>query len=125
MIGERRISIFQILIKTPNLPRMSLISGWIMMKTKQRLHARVTGRVQGVGFRYFVMTKANELGLVGWVRNRRDGSVEVVAEGELDILKQLVRVLERGSRSSMVEDVKAELQEASGEFQSFNPRPTL
>jgi len=95
------------------------------MKTEQRLHARVTGRVQGVGFRYYVMTAANELGLVGWVRNRRDGSVEVVAEGELDILKKLVRVLERGSRSSMVSEVKAELQETSGEFQSFNARPTL
>jgi len=95
------------------------------MKTEKRLHARITGRVQGVGFRYYVMTAASELGLVGWVRNRRDGSVEVVAEGELDILKKLVGVLERGSRSSMVSEVKAELQEASGEFKNFNARPTL
>jgi acylphosphatase len=45
-----------------------------------RLHARVIGRVQGVGFRYYVLNAAIELGLTGWVRNRRDGSVEVVAE---------------------------------------------
>ena len=95
------------------------------MKTEQRLHARVTGRVQGVGFRYYVMTEASALGLAGWVRNRRDGSVEVVAEGELDILKKLVKVLERGSRSSAVSKVKAELQDASGEFQTFNARPTI
>ena len=95
------------------------------MMNKQRLHAQVTGRVQGVGFRYFVVTSAAELGLVGWVRNRRDGSVEVVAEGNLDILEKLAQVLKRGSRSSNVLDVKVELQQASGEFQSFNARPTI
>ena len=93
--------------------------------SNQRLHARVSGRVQGVGFRYYVLTAASELGLVGWVRNRRDGSVEVVAEGELEVLRKLVKVLERGSRSSMVSEVKTELQEASGEFGNFNARPTL
>lgn len=90
-----------------------------------RIHARVYGRVQGVGFRYYVMTAAAELGLTGWVRNRRDGSVEVVAEGELDQLKNLVGVLERGSRSSAVSEVKTNLQAASGEFGSFYARPTL
>ena len=95
------------------------------MKTEKRLHARVTGRVQGVGFRYYVITAASGLGLVGWVRNRRDGSVEVIAEGELDLLKKLVSELEKGSRSSSVLNVKAELQEASWEFKSFTARPTL
>ena len=102
-----------------------MISEWGWMKTDKRLHARVTGRVQGVGFRYFVVTSANELGLMGWVRNRRDGSVEVVAEGDLDLLKRLLGVLERGSTSSIISDVKAEIQDASGEFRSFNARPTL
>ena len=95
------------------------------MKNEKRLHARITGRVQGVGFRYFVITAASRLGLVGWVRNRRDGSVEVVAEGELDILKKLVGELEKGSSSSSVLEAKAELQEASGEFKSFTARPTI
>jgi acylphosphatase len=95
------------------------------MKTDKRLHARVTGRVQGVGFRYFVMTSANHLGLNGWVRNRRDGSVEVVAEGEVDLIKKLIQVLERGSNSSIISKVNVEIQDTSGEFKSFNSRPTL
>lgn len=90
-----------------------------------RLHAQVVGRVQGVGFRYYVMSAASELGLTGWVRNRRDGSVEVLAEGEVDPLKSLIRALKRGSRSSAVREVKTELQPATGEFASFIVRPTL
>jgi acylphosphatase len=92
---------------------------------EKRLHARVLGRVQGVGFRYYVMTTAGELGLTGWVRNRRDGTVEVIAEGELDRLRSLVKALERGSRSSAVQEVKADLQPPSGEFDSFYVRSTL
>lgn len=91
---------------------------------EKRLHARVKGRVQGVGFRYYVMTEAVALGLTGWVRNRWDGSVEVLAEGDLDGLKSLVGALERGSRSSAVEQVRADLQQASGEFSSFYVRST-
>jgi acylphosphatase len=91
---------------------------------ERRLHARVIGRVQGVGFRYYVMTAATDLGCTGWVRNRRDGSVEVIAEGDLDELKRLVAALERGSRSSLVREVKKNLQPASGEFDSFYVRPT-
>ena len=90
----------------------------------RRLHAKVSGRVQGVGFRYFVLNSANELGLVGWARNRRDGSVEVLAEGPLDDLKQLVGALRRGPGSSHVRDLKTDLQDASGEFKTFFIKPT-
>ena len=58
-----------------------------------RREVHFTGRVQGVGFRYFVMNAAEELGLTGWVRNRRDGSVEVLAEGELELLK--IKIISR------------------------------
>ena len=92
---------------------------------QQRLRARVYGRVQGVGFRYYVLNTAVELGLVGWARNRRDESVEVIAEGDLEVLKTLVRALHRGPRSSSVGEVKTDIQEASGEFGSFYIRPTL
>lgn len=92
---------------------------------ESRLHIRVTGKVQGVGFRYFVLNAATELGLTGWVRNRRDGSVEVLAEGEMDRLKDLVRALQRGSRSSNVKEVKTNLQTATGEFGSFHVSSTL
>lgn len=92
---------------------------------ENRLHARVLGRVQGVGFRYYVMSTATGLGLTGWVRNRRDGSVEVLAEGELEQLKKLMAAIERGSRSSVVTEVKTKVQPASGEFSSFFVRATL
>ena len=90
-----------------------------------RLHARVTGRVQGVGFRYFVMGEAETIGLTGWVRNRRDGSVEVVAEGEKEQLSSLVLSLKRGPRSSVVNDVKVEWLESTGEFSGFIPQSTI
>ena len=92
---------------------------------QKRLHARVYGRVQGVGFRYFVLNTAVELGLVGWARNRRDESVEVIAEGDLEVLKTFVRAMYRGPRSSSVREVKTDIQEASDEFGSFYIRPTL
>ena len=97
-----------------------------MKKSDQkRLHARVTGRVQGVGFRYYVVTEAAGLELTGWVRNRQDGSVEVLAEGDEGKLRILVQALQRGSRSSIVSDVKTEWLGATGEFQGFSARTTI
>jgi acylphosphatase len=90
-----------------------------------RLHARVTGRVQGVGFRYYVVTEAVGIGLSGWVRNRWDGSVEVMAEGEKEKLDALEQSLRRGSSSSIVSDVTTEWLEATGEFQGFKARTTV
>jgi acylphosphatase len=91
----------------------------------RRLHARVTGRVQGVGFRYFVIGVAGELGLTGWVRNRQDGSVELVAEGDEELLNKLIQALKRGSRSSVVSAVHEEWLEATGEFYRFSARSTI
>jgi acylphosphatase len=61
-----------------------------------RLHVRLSGRVQGVGFRWFVRERARELRLAGWVRNNRDGSVEVAAEGDAAALARLRAALEHG-----------------------------
>ena len=104
---------------------MNLIGNQMNDKTICRLHARVTGRVQGVGFRYYVVSEAASFGLTGWVRNRRDGSVEVLAEGEKDKLTALVRALKQGSRSSIVHEVKQEWLDATAEFQGFSARPTI
>ena len=91
----------------------------------QRLHVLVIGRVQGVGFRYFVMGAAGDLAVTGWVRNRREGSVEVVAEGNKEELDKLLLILQRGSRSSLVTEVKESWQDYTGEFQGFSVRATL
>ena len=94
-------------------------------KEFKRLHAQVKGRVQGVGFRYYVMGEAGNLGLTGWVRNRFDESVEVLAEGEKDKLALLVNALNQGSRSSYVQEVKETWSEPTGEFTGFSVRGTV
>ena len=69
------------------------------------LYVAVRGRVQGVGFRWFVRQQARALGLSGWVRNRADGSVEVLAVGEDAGLEQLRGLLRRGPPGARVSDV--------------------
>jgi acylphosphatase len=97
------------------------------MKEKQhhQLHASVTGRVQGVGFRYFVYSNAARLGLTGWVRNRRDGSVEVLAEGTRDNLETLLSALQLGPRPNTARKLRTTWSSASGEFTRFRIRETL
>lgn len=92
---------------------------------KARLHALVEGRVQGVGFRAFVVQKAQELRLKGWARNRWDGSVEVLAEGERKALERLLAALQEGPRLSHVTRVQVEWGEATGEFHYFYVRSTV
>lgn len=72
----------------------------------------VTGRVQGVGYRNFVEGIASRLGVRGFVRNRRDGSVEVVAGGTEEQLKKLREALEKGPRMARVEGVAEEAAQA-------------
>ncbi|WP_213804629.1 acylphosphatase [Granulicella sp. dw_53] len=79
------------------------------------LHFLVKGRVQGVGFRWFVQREAAELGLRGWVRNTDRGHVEIVAAGEADLLAELKAALRKGSRGSRVDAVlEDELLESEG-----------
>ena len=67
-----------------------------------RLHVLVRGRVQGVGFRWYVREVARDLDLAGWVRNRPDGSVEVAAEGQADPLERLREMLREGPTGASV-----------------------
>lgn len=71
-------------------------------------HYLVKGRVQGVGFRWFVLQQASALGLRGWVRNTHDGDVEVMAAGDEQQIAALETSLRRGSRGSRVDRVVAE-----------------
>jgi acylphosphatase len=89
-----------------------------------RIHVRIEGRVQGVGFRYFVLEAAQSLGVSGWVRNRWYESVEVIAEGERAALEGLLEALQRGPRMSKVTNVQFEWGEATWEFRGFSIRPT-
>ena len=85
-------------------------------------HAVVHGLVQGVNYRYFVLRRAGELGLAGYVRNLREGSVEVVAEGDREKLQALLDQLEVGPRSAHVKQVKVEWTEHSGSYRDFDIR---
>ena len=88
--------------------------------TDGRLTARITGRVQGVGFRWWVQRRAEALGLVGWVMNASDErSVQLLAEGQPDAIAELERMLHVGPSGASVESVEIERGAASGEFDRF------
>ncbi len=88
----------------------------------KRLEAIVHGVVQGVGFRWYTRLVARRLGLHGYVRNRRDRTVEVVAEGPETALRELLAALQRGPTSAVVERVDARWLPADGSFSSFEVR---
>jgi acylphosphatase len=85
----------------------------------KRLHAVVEGSVQGVGFRGYVLEKAQLLSLTGWVRNCWNGNVEVLAEGPQLSLENLLEGLKKGPSMSHVTNVQIEWSTATGEFSSF------
>jgi len=85
-------------------------------------HLVISGQVQGVGFRYSMAEEAERLGARGWVRNRRDGSVEAVVDGDPDAVQALVAWARRGPPSASVTSVK--ISEAQGSFERFEMRPT-
>ncbi len=84
-----------------------------------RLHATVSGHVQGVGFRAFVLDQALRLGVRGWVRNRLVDEVEILAEGSQAVLLDFLGVVKQGPRMSFIADVTTDWQAATGEFASF------
>ena len=85
---------------------------------------RISGRVQGVGYRDWVVDEATALGLRGWVRNRRDGSVEVMASGPAVGITALVEACRRGPRSARVEQVDADWSVAPVVGTGFGRLPT-
>lgn len=89
-----------------------------------QLHAIVDGRVQGVGFRFFVKAVAEELNLTGWVRNKWDGRVEVLAEGDRADLESLLDSIRRGPPSAYVSEVRVEWNPAGQAYRRFNVAPT-
>ena len=87
-----------------------------------RLEATARGRVQGVGFRYFVLRRGMELGLTGWVANEPDGSVRCIAEGTREDLEALLQSMELGPAGALVERVDTTWGAATGNLRSFGIR---
>ena len=88
----------------------------------QRL--RITGRVQGVGYREAMRTQAERLGVTGWVRNRADGSVEALLDGPPAAVQAIIEWARRGPRMASVERVDVSELTPAGPFSGFERRPT-
>ena len=86
---------------------------------QKRVHCMVRGRVQGVYYRASALREARRLGLTGWVANRPDGSVELVAEGEEDQVKDLLAWSQHGPSTARVEKVDTRWRSYTGEFSDF------
>jgi acylphosphatase len=84
-----------------------------------RVHVIVSGRVQGVAYRYFAEKRAASLGVTGWVRNLYDGRVEVLAEGDRADIDLFIEHLRKGPRQAQVDDVEIRWADYTGEFPSF------
>jgi len=88
------------------------------------VHVMITGIVQGVGYRAFVERQARALGLCGWVRNLRDGSVEAVFSGTPESVGQILDRCRSGPRLAMVEEVRVTERMPEGEMREFEVLPT-
>ena len=89
------------------------------MGKKVRRHLTITGRVQGVGYRFFLKRQANLNQVKGWVKNRADGRVEAVLEGEIDRVERAITQAKMGSRWARVDDLTVFEEPYRGEFDDF------
>jgi len=92
---------------------------------KARLHIWVTGRVQGVGFRAFVIDVAEQFSLAGWVRNVGHDTVEAVAEGPAEMLNRFAELVRTGPRAGRVDDARIEWEVPTDEFKDFHVRYSM
>jgi acylphosphatase len=97
------------------------------MTSNRTLHVIIRGRVQGVGYRAWTHHQAQLHGLKGWVRNRRDGSVEAVFSGPSDLVDVMLKTCHQGPRGAVVESIEevASGQEETALAQSFEVRETV
>ena len=95
-----------------------------MDSSVRTVHVRVKGRVQGVGYRAWVESTALTMALTGWVRNRRDGSVEIALQGPADRVDEMLRRCEQGPPAAHV--TKVEIHgEGVGAYDDFEVLPTI
>lgn len=86
----------------------------------QRIRLIISGDVQGVGFRAWALRQARDKRLTGWVRNREDGSVEIVAEGSQKLLNEFIALCRNGPEGAWVKNIQVKWDKASGEFADFS-----
>ncbi len=94
------------------------------MDSARTVHVRVKGRVQGVGYRAWVESTARMMALTGWVRNRRDRSVEIVLQGPADRVDEMLRLCKQGPPGAHVTKVEI-LSEGVGAYDDFEVLPTI
>ena len=85
-------------------------------------HLSISGRVQGVGYRMYMQRKARELGVAGWVRNRRDGGVEATVQGPPEAVEAMIAWARSGPPGAVVTDVR--ISETEGSYAGFETLPT-
>ncbi len=90
--------------------------------SKVRIHAFVSGRVQGVNFRYYTDSVAQRLHLTGWVRNLSDRRVEIIAEGKEEDINKLINFLKKGSLLARVDNLDIKKEKYTGKFLDFDIR---
>ncbi len=91
----------------------------------KRIHLTISGRVQGVYFRQSTRIKAEQLGVSGWVRNRANGTVELVAEGPIESLNMLAEWCKSGPEMAQVQSIERVDELAAGIPDGFDVRPTV
>lgn len=91
---------------------------------RRTVRLRIEGRVQGVGFRYWMESECNGLGLTGWVRNRRDGSVEAVISGDAEFVEEMIDRCRRGPAGAGVTEVEV-VGEERGDYAGFEIKSTI
>ena len=88
----------------------------------KQIHVWYSGRVQGVGFRFTAEETARHVGAVGWVRNLRDGRVELVAEGEEAVLKKFLQAMRAGPMRNFIKAVEVSWSDSADGFEEFEIR---
>ena len=83
------------------------------------VNMKITGKVQGVGFRYFVLRQAQELGINGWVSNKSNGDVEALAQGEKADFEQFIAKVKEGTTFSRVDNVNLEWMDKGEQYFGF------
>ena len=94
------------------------------MGQKKAVHAIISGRVQGVNFRMATEMAADKYGVYGWVRNRRDGTVEAVFEGDAEAVDQILKWCQRGPSLANVTNIETTEEPFSGQYTDFSVRYT-